>query len=357
MSWGVAHGWINTVLLLLVGLFVLLTGRWKHLKWFPVYALAVSGLTFFQLLCAYSLDFSQILWINVVDFFHTKRLVGELLCLGAVVEVIRKEARKQPFWPWFALLGLVIIPFLPIDPFAKYYLPYDIFALGLALEMGTALIVKSAPLLAWSVIGAATVVSDSLKFLIPWPEVSAVLVFLDPWFFTAMCGILLGGLFWEEIEKYILPVTQAFTNKLWQPVFVDAADKRRIGPADAKSVATPEYELKARIGVGNGEEKGKYEASDKWDSSIEEILMRLEALEDIVRYTVEASPKVRKMFLSPVDLAIYLGTTEELARRFVEEHNLSKIPLSDKPDEWLVFRAEVEDALEEPEDPDFNDIH
>lgn len=56
----------------------------------------------------------------------------------------------------------------------------------------------------------------------------------------------------------------------------------------------------------------------------------------------------RKMFLSPIEVAIYLRTTEELARKFVEANNIPTLILDEQdPDEWLVFRADIEDALED----------
>ena len=104
MQWGIAIGWINTILLGVLGIAVLATRRWRHLKWLPVYAIVVCCLTVIQGL-----------WLFTHEFSFPKRIVCSLLHLGAVCEILRKEADKRPVWRGLTLLGLVVIPFLPLS--------------------------------------------------------------------------------------------------------------------------------------------------------------------------------------------------------------------------------------------------
>ena len=105
MDLGVVIGWLNTVLIGALGLAVLFSRRWRHLKWFPVYALSI---------CLLAVVYK--LWLFTADFSLATRLIGELLCLAAVAEALRKDANKQPTWLWFALAGLTVVPFLPRSP-------------------------------------------------------------------------------------------------------------------------------------------------------------------------------------------------------------------------------------------------
>jgi hypothetical protein len=336
VDWGVVYGWVNTGLLGLLGICVLVSGRWKHLRWLPVYALVTTALSVFQLG-----------WLYVPEFSLVKRLICELLFLGAIVEVVYKDAKKRPFWPWFALLSFVIVPFLPIDPVLKYYLPQEIFAVGVALELHTAVQKKIAPLLGWSVLGAATVVSDILKFTSP-SGVMPVLRFVDPLVYMGSILIILGGLFWKEIEQWILPFFRALNRSMWKTVTVE----ERIPAGNAQRAAVDSsvgYKQPLPLRVVKPEEI----ASDK---ESEEIINRIEALEDkllvieeIMRDLVGFSsrPRMRRALLSPVDMAVYLGITEETARQFVKEHNIPKVPIGDKKDDWRVFRSDIDAALDD----------
>jgi hypothetical protein len=327
--------WLNTALLGLLGVAAIVSRRWRYLKWFPFYALIVFSLSVIYLGWSYTPEFSLM-----------KRLVGELLALGVVVEVLRKDANRRPFWPWPALLCLAFVPFLPLDPYTRYYLPQEVFAIGLSLELATALRSRSAPLLAWSVIGIATVTGDAIKFLSPPREVLQILRVLDPIFFSAFVAILLAGFFRPELSR--------FARSLWKLKAGQAASVRRLRVAaghadrlDAVSApapviafpeqrysSAPEYELVSDLATG-----GKALA--------EALTDKLDALAKAIELSSRVSMSVRKPFLSPMELALYLGTCEETARRFVEHHGLNRVQLTDDFDEWVVFRAEVDEHIEE----------
>ena len=83
------------------------------------------------------------------------------------------------------------------------------------------------------------------------------------------------------------------------------------------------------------------------DTALEEIIDRLDALEAAVETAAMLSARLKKTFLSPADLASYLGVSEETARRFVDMHGISRVQLTDNPDEWVIFRADVDDELGE----------
>lgn len=339
MAWVVILGWINTSFLGVLGLAVLMTRRWRHLKWLPVYIFIVFFLSVVQLLGLY-----------IHEFSFPKRLICCLLHLGAVAEVLRKDAVKSPHWLWFALFGLTVIPFLPIGQEMIYFLPQFFFYAGLSLELPTALRLKSTPLLGWSVFGAATIVSNLIKIIKPIDEVEKLLAFLDPCIFTVMVGIMFTSLFWPEVERWILPSLRKIKPLLNRNVFERASERSEEKIADAQKSAPAVEQTKSRIKLRVGiEEPGKVVKSPH-ERAIEELETRLGMLEEVVKAAIQSDvKKIRKMFLSPVDVAIYLGTNEEMAKRFVEHHKIPKLQLSEDPDDWLVFRADVDDNIEEPE--------
>ena len=334
MDWAAIHSWGNTILLGGLGVFALATRRWKHLKWFPVYAFIVTLLAIVKLP-----------WFNTHEVSIANRLMGELLCLGAVAEALRKDAKKQPHWLWFALLGLTVVPFLPLNRYLLYYLPQEIFAVGLAMELPTALKTRRSPLLGWAIIGAATLTSDILKLTIAIEEIVLIIRFLDPWFFTVMVVVMFGSLFQPEIERWILPAFKKIKALADRPIALPQPAVRE--PSAKKTSAAKKSAVVIPLASRAKEKADNRELYPPW-SEIEE---RLEAIEELIRSMAAEQitvRKIRRMMLSPTDLAIYLGTTEELARKFVDEHGISKLQLSKAPDEWLVFRADVDDMFEEP---------
>ncbi|HUX07272.1 MAG TPA: hypothetical protein VMX35_08160 [Acidobacteriota bacterium] len=335
MSWGVELlYWCNTALLGLLGAAVLATRRWRHLRWFPFYALVIFFLSVVYLLWQYTPEFSLM-----------KRLVGELLALGVVVEVLRKEADRRPKWPWLALISLTLVPFLPLDPYTRYYLPQEIFAIGLALELPTALRSRSAPLLAWSVIGIATITSDSIKLMSPSLEVLQILRMLDPLVFTVFIGILVTGFFLPEIAR-LAKSLQRFAlgrkQKLPKLPFANELAPARSHAAESEwVVAFPDQRnslVTARIPVTT-------EPSPGCGLPMESLSRKLEALALAIETSSRISLSLKKPFLSPQDLALYLGVEEATARKFVELRELVKIQLTDAPGEWVVFRADVDEKL------------
>ena len=328
-----ALGIVNTGLIALVGVIAIF--RWRHLRWFPVYALTIAAFAAITILLP---------WIYTHELSIIRRTAGELLCLLAVVEVMRKEADGEPWWALPALLGLVVVPFLPLPLEVRYYLPQDIFALGLALELPQAINKKSAPLLGWSVIGAATLVSDILKISIPTATEWNVLIFLDPLWFTAMGSIMLVGALWPEVDRYLVPLAGAVRDG-WRRL--DHALSRQPATAGNLNGGTPGSGVIRQFPLaGTGADTGIRAAGrGNVDAALEEIIDRLDALEASLETAAMLSVRLNKTFLSPADLASYLGVSEETARRFVDTHDISRIQLTDNLDEWVVFRADVDNEL------------
>lgn len=326
--------WFNTALPGVMGIAVLLSRRWRHLKWFPFYALII-----------FAMNVVYLAWFYNIPFYWIKHFTGELLALGVVVEVLRKEANKTPIWPWLALISLSTAYFLPIDGNLKFYLPQEIFAIGLALELPTALRVKSAPLFAWALIGSATLVSDVIKYFNPWEVVFQILRVLDPMVFTIFGFILIGGIFWPEMSRFGRRV------QLFLPSF-------RLGlrpvPATGSSIAGSSGESTENIMIFpqqkstlvGAEESHKSDGIGR-DRKLELISKKLDALGAAVEAAAMLSLSLKKPFLSPHDLALYLGTDVETAKKFVEKHKVTRIKLTDNPEEWVVFRADVDSALGE----------
>jgi hypothetical protein len=335
MDWSVELlYWFNTALPGVMGAAVLLARRWRHLRWFPFYALLV-----------FFMNVLYLSWLYNYPFYWIKHLTGELLALGVVVEVLRKEANKRPIWPWFALVSLATVYFLPIDQNLKSYLPQEIFAIGLALELPTALRVKSAPLLAWAMIGSATVVSDLIKFVSPWPKIHEIMRVLDPMFFTIFGIILLAGIFWPELSTVGKKAAVFLSSLPWGPKPIKVVEEtnsssRPGGPGNLASFPSrPSAPLEGKQGFGVEQ--------ISQDKKLELISQKLDALGAAVEAAAVLSISLKKPFLSPQDLALYLGVDVETARRFVEQRGIAKIHLTDSADEWVVFRADIDSALGE----------
>ena len=341
MDWiAVFLGWMNTVLLGAVGIAVFFTRRWGHLRWFRIYLVAVVAMAI-----VYKLFFYR-----NVEFYMIKHYVGELLALAVVVEVLDKEADKRPFWPYLALFGLVVIPFLPIHPYATYYLPIGIFAFFLALELPTALRVKSAPLLAWSLISITTVVSDTLKAFRPWEEIYRILVFLDPWCYAGFTLILMAGIFWPELAKTWKWVARGIKIMPPAPAKLDAVTDPAGAQATAATIPERVVSMPSRGFVPPPRELEKEDESEHAPRSKEKIRAisdKIDALGAAVEAAAKLSVSLKKPFFSPEDLALYLGTDVETAKRFVEQRGIDKLYLTSDEQEWVVFHADVDSALGE----------
>ena len=308
----------NTLLLGVFGMALALSRRWSHLRWLSVYVLALF-------VC--SVVYRTILPTS--EFSLLKRLVGELLALGVVVEILRKEVGKRPLWPWFALAGLTFVPFLPLHPAMLYYLPQEIFAIGLALELPTALRNKNAPLFAWSMLGTATLLSDTIKLIVPSKVVWQVLIRMDTWLFTGFVVLLLGGLFLPELRAL--------------RAFLLSISTRRSGALQGAAHACAPSAGKAHDNVIDFESHPH--AINRLRSDLEEIFTRLDALGAAIGMTSLNPVSFEKPFLSREELALYLGTSEDVAERFVETSGIEKRSLTGEPDKWVVRLEDVRDVL------------
>ena len=325
---------LNSIFIASIGIIALF--RWRHLRWFPVYALTISILPLFNLIFP---------WLYTHELSLIRINIGELLCLLAYVEVMRKEVGHEPWWAIFALLALVVVPFFPLPLVLLYYLPMSIFNLGQALEMPNAIKKKSALILAWSISGSSYFVSDILKMTVSSRQIWDVLIFLDPFFFTAMCSVMLVGQLWPEVEKVWGFLSRAVGG--WRREGLAASAK--VDAAVVSEGALPEEGAvmpfpieKMQIGSLEG-------PADRIE--MEDVLEKIDAgfdtLKDSLKKVAALSFRMKKVFISSSDLALYLGVSEAAARQFVERNEIDKIQISDDSEEWVVLRADIDDILED----------
>ncbi len=323
---------LNTIFIASIGIIALF--RWRHLRWFPVYALTISAL--------FTLNF-LFPWFYTHELSLIRRNIGELLCLLAYVEVMRKEVGHEPWWAVFALLGLVIIPFFPLPLLLLYYLPQSIFNLGQALEMPNAIKKNSALILAWSISGSTYFVSDILKMTVSSRQIWDVLIFLDPFFFTAMCSVMLVGQFWPEVAKVWAMLSRSIMKRRLDGLLARGRIPGAVEleePASASTVVRSFPVTATRLGSMNEPAGG-----EDVESVLEQIVYDLDTVKDTLKKVAALSFMMRKTFLSPGDLALYLGVSEATARIFVERHKIDRIQLTGNPDEWVIFRADVDSKL------------
>ena len=213
------------------------------------------------------------------------------------------------------------------------------------MEMPNAIKKKSAAIFAWSISGSTTFVSDVLKMTVPNRQLWDVLVFLDPFFFTAMCSIMLVGQFWPEVEKVWGALSRAVGG--WRREGLAASAE--VAAVVVSEEAMPEGGLvrpfpiqKMQIGSPEGP-ADRIEMEDV----LEKIDSGLDTLKDSLKTVAALSFRMKKPFLSPGDIALYLGVSEAAARQFVERNEIERIRISDDSEEWVVLRADVDNILEE----------
>jgi hypothetical protein len=310
-DWGVAVGWINTLLLAGVWLSLYLTDRWPHLRWLRLYALTVGILSIVQLLAAYNHEFGLI-----------KRPVSELLFLGVCVEALLLEAGKKPVWVWPAFGSLVLCQFLPIPVYYAYWIPQVVFSIGLSLELPTALRLRNPSLLAWSILGAGTAVSDAIKLIKPANELVLVLHYVDPLIYTAALLILYAGIYRDELLSHVIPRLQRLHSASWKEF--GKRQSRAAEPLPAAAALPRVRVLPQR-------------ADDK-EREIEQINSRLDMLQAMTSFSIRKSLLLQKDALTVLEISVLIGGTEEQARRWIEQHNLPLVRPIGSPHE-VVPRA------------------
>ncbi|HUX08250.1 MAG TPA: hypothetical protein VMX35_13160 [Acidobacteriota bacterium] len=334
MEWGVVHGWINTLILGVIGLAVLAHVRWRRFRWFVCYALVSTVMA-----VVYKSWF-----LNNYDFYLIKYLTGNLLLLGALLELLRKEAEKFPAWAWLALAGIVVVPFLPIDYNLKLFLPIYILNIGQAAELSTAIRVRNPLLLGLTIMGTAYAVGNTIKLFIDWREFLLAFRILDPWFYTGATIFILSGIFWPEIIRSTRRIANGFSS-LYQanrPVPVASNSASTTSQAREHNRPADIYSFPVKTG-------------SEWETPLgepgalrflmDEVLERFDSMEDALKVAAAISMSTRKTFLSISDLAVYLGVEAEVAGRFVEHRGIPKIRLTDDPKDWVVARSAVDEVL------------
>ncbi len=335
VDWGVVHYWINTFILGVLGLAVLAHSRWRRYIWFVCYALIASASTVIYLLFFYT-----------HPFYLAKIVVTNLLVLGAVVELVRRESGSEPLWSWGALLCLVVVPFLPIDWNLRYALaPFCLYA-GQAFSLGIAVRSGNILLIGMSVMGLSYFAATIFKLFSEFQEFWSALRYLDPWFFTIVVSLMLMGIYLPHIVRAFRKMASSIAN--WG---------LRLRPLEAVAAQTPASRSPLRI--VDQADVHTFPPAERLDSEdglsqpgalrflMDEVLERFDSMEEALAVAATISMSTRKTFLSLSDLAVYLGVDEEVADKFVEHRKIAKIQLTDDAKDWVVARSTVDEVLSE----------
>lgn len=331
MDAGVAIGWVNTALMAVAGGLAL--ARWRRLRWFPVYALIIPLLALL----------GRLFWYNH-DFYLFKDHLGNLLLLLAVAEAWRVEAKGRQWWVLLVLPVVLFLSFYPLPLALRYQLPQEPVLAALVLMLPRALKIRSPVLTGWAFFATFILLYDAAAALLPelnWP----VLQLVYPLAFLAMDSIWLWALLQPERER-LLQLLSALAGRL-KP----ARPSAEAGPsAEAQSgdaairdaLYSNVFSFPANINDLRG---GERPAAESLRSALSDIRMRLDVIEEALGTITRLSLDRDKVFLSRPELAIYLGSTEEVAERFVEFHRIKKIRYTAERGDWAVFTADVNEAL------------
>lgn len=294
------HAWINAVLGLVTGLLMVSFNRWPHMGWLITHVFLAAGSNILLLGVPALLDPVQIKLLQ---------MIGYLVFLGAVTELTRATNGSMPRWSYPAALVIIAAAFWPDASGAMLFLPRIVLYGGTALAMGRAIRGRNLPLFALAFMSFGQLVSDGLKALAvitPHP-ILTVQPQIDVWWTTAAWSLFLGGILWPELEVLVRE-----TALLRHTAFIDQPLPARAG----KSIRDI-----ARIG------------------------QEINDLDRFMQNAAVASSLTAKEYYSLEELAVFLSAPESVARAFVENNGVRKIfPVGD-PENWLVSRREVKEAL------------
>ncbi len=338
MDLGVALGWINISLLAIAGIFA--NFRWKHLGFFPVYALTLSVLGFLGLIWWYNYDFSLI-----------RSNIGNLLCLLAVAEVWRVEFKRSQWWFIIALMPMVIIPFLSLDYTLAYQLPQASLTIVLVLLLPIAFKRRNAILIGWGINGFVAIFADIAAYM--WPAASwPIIRFVYPAAFLAMNGIWLWKLLEPERAKLAEFLARFMPGAELAP---QAAGNGRLGrhAPDEVEAALQSGIAESALGAEIYEfprgisEPDDFELPEDTEvgGTLEEINLRLESIETAMDTVAKLAMEKNKIFLSRPELALYLGVSENVADKFIKHNRIKTIPLTGDANDWVVLFNDVNEAI------------
>ena len=341
MNLGVAHYWLNIAILLVLGLAVLASRRWRRFGWFVCYALVTVALTVIYML-----------WFYDFHFYRARNLVTNLLALGAVVQLIRVESGRVPRWAWLALVSLVVVPFLPMDWTLRIYLPPVLLFLGQALALSLGIRSRNPLLLGMSIMGAFYLTSAAFKLFSTYGEVWRSLQILDPWFFTMAVTLMLSSVMMPSVLEHVRQfLASLFDHSYLQPLPAAAAGDSAVGRQPGRNTAVDTNPDVVNIHTRNSTapEMDSYE-NHRMLKMLEEVLDRVDTMESAFVNAVMLSSLLRKEYLSLSEVARFLGASEGMALHFIEQHDIKKIRLTDDSDAWVVSRKDVIELLGDQHD-------
>lgn len=184
MGIGYLFGMASIAMIAATGL--LAVKRWSDLKFFPVYALAVSVIQ----IAGYHPA------LYTPDAYIVTNVIMQLLCLVAVAQALRW---KRVLWLLIPAGLMILSPLLPVELVLKYQLIREALVVALA-----ALIVAAhehPALKGWALYGGLILASDVAKLVMP-DAAWFLLRVADPAAYTLMCAVWLWSLLAPERERW-----------------------------------------------------------------------------------------------------------------------------------------------------------
>ena len=313
------HGWINTILIGIMGLSMLSMERWRKLKWFIVYSLVLFFGTVIYLL---------IPQLQTYQVYSAKRSIDYLLLLLAARELIKHYFHSD--WKldlWFTLSLIPILVAFPFGvfvpriqlPYVGYLLPRVVMFAGIAVISYRALSRKYHLLFAVSMFSAAVLISDIQKIsgspYLAW----MYQVNFDLWVFTAYSVIGLYGIFYKEI------------------VWLKSRFGLRVG--SSTMVTTSGMKIETEVTFGSTLDDLLNLPVNRLPGSSDE----LQNLDNLLEFANRHIDVMHQDFLNPRELATYLGCgAEKTAEEFVTSLGVSKIVDKKDAEKWKVKRSHID---------------
>jgi hypothetical protein len=195
---------------------------------------------------------------------------------------------------------------------------------AIALTLPLAIRKRHYYLLAYGLLASAFLISDAIKFVEMTYRIQLIQIQLDPAMYVLFCIGLLVVVF--------------------QPELVAAFN--RFSPSKLDKPNTNNLVL-----ISNNAMKTANETVS--DSADIDAMEKLEMLDDVTRKFEEKLEAIysialiaKKDYLTPAELAIYLGIDEDEVDEFCDYHEIGRIYLSSRKKKWLVPKSQILRALD-----------
>lgn len=318
--------WITNFMTIAMGVFFLRSKQYMHLRAIPAYAFSIVVLSLL-----YRFFFSTS-W----HFYLVYNIIVVTLYLLAYCEASRDAFGKAPRWTLFALVAILLIPYLPIriDYLSVVvYFPANIL---IALSMTRALGSRHPVLILMTLFSAWAVTNDVGKLFYFADKSSSPLYFFDVVIGRLFVLSMIGIAVWQPVTHWLYHKLHRLiygANLTAVPVGITAApmqslpeELRNIVPFPLNPPAIPASRSRALI---------------------EEMKQDMDQLEPILKSAAQMVAISRKPFLNREELAIYLDIDANAAEQFIEAQKINRIYLIEGSDYWVVRRLDVDFLVEE----------